>query len=344
MSKKSLFKLFLLPLSIAFLISACGHGNGMPPTMVEAYKAKAENWQTEVNAIGTLAASQEVVIKPEMSGRITSVYFRSGDYVKLGTPIIQLNDDIYKAELKMAEAALVLSTANYNRSQELFQKKVFAKADFDKAASAYQQDEANVAKAKAQLDQTIIKAPFEGRLGLRMVNLGDYVTAGQTVITNLDAIDPLRVDFKVPEIYTGKLAIGQTVVIHSDAFPKQKFEGKVYAVDSKIDPDTRSLSVRATLRNPNKALIPGSFIEVNLQLGKPELLLTIPETAIVNDEKGTFVYRIIKNTAVKTPVKIAMRRAGEVGIASGLKKDESVISVGAFKVMDGAPVMAMPGK
>lgn len=344
MSKRRLiFGLLITALILAaaykvFFKSASQEG-GMPPAIVDIQPVKMENWQTEITAIGSLASSQGVVIKPEISGRVTAIYFRSGDYVKANTLLVQINPDILKAEVIAMQAQAKLSKANYERGLTLFQKKVFAQADLDKFLATYQSDIANVANAQAKLDQTLIRAPFAGRIGLRLVDLGSFLNAGEPV-ANLNAIDPLRVDFKLPEVYLSQLAVGQTVSIISSAYPKEAFKGKVYAFDSQIDLATRSLGVRATLPNKDHKLLPGAFVDVTLQTSAPQQLITVPETAISFEADGAYVYRVVDNKAVKTPIKIGARKPDVVAVVSGLSKDDKIIAAGALKVMNGMPVMA----
>lgn len=324
-----------------FFTAGAHGGGGMPPAIVEIQPVKTENWQTEITAIGTLASSQGIVIKPEVSGRITAVYFRSGDIVKANAPLAQINPEILQAKLVAAQAQAKLSKANYERGQALFEKKVFAQADLDKFLATYQSDIANVASAQAQLNQTLIRAPFSGRIGLRLIDLGTFVNAGDP-IANLNATDPLRVDFKVPEVYLSQLAAGQTALITSSAYPKEVFKSTVYAFDSQIDLATRSLGVRATLPNKDNKLLPGAFVDVTLQTSAPQPLITLPETAVSMDVDGAYVYRVINGKAVKTVVKVGARKPGFVAITSGLNKGDKVVVVGSLKVMDGMPVI--PGR
>jgi membrane fusion protein (multidrug efflux system) len=334
MQKQSLL-LFLLLTFIPILVSA---KNSMPPPAVEITTVETSNWQSDINAIGTLSANQGVTIKPQISGQIIAVYFRSGDHVKANTPLIQIDPAIAKSTLDGAKAKLMLSKANYLRTATLFKKHVFAQADLDNALATYRSNLADVTKARAQLNETLLTAPFDGRLGLRQVDRGDYVSPGNT-ITTLDDINPLRVDFKVPEVYLGRLQVGDTVLIHSSAYPKKTFKGKIYALDSQIDPNTRSLGVRAVLPNPDEKLLPGAFVDVKIETGKPQKWVTVPETAILYDAKGQYVYRVIKKLPVKTPVIIGPRKNGMLAITSGLQSGDEVITTGAFKVVAGEPVM-----
>lgn len=341
MSKRISATIALLLFSLAFnSIGAYAKSTGgMPPAVVSTAPVKMEAWQTAITAIGTLNANQSVNITPEVDGRITGIYFRSGDYVKAGTPLVQLYPNTLQANLAAAQAKALLSSANYMRAKELFKKHVFAQADLDNALSAYKSDAANVASSQAQLDQTLIRAPFSGRLGLRMVDLGDYVHAGDAIST-LNAIDPLRVDFRIPEVYLSQITPGETILIHYSAYPNQVFQGQVYTTDSQIDANTRSLGVRAILPNKNQKLLPGAFVDVTVEAGAAQELITIPETAINLDEQGSYVFRVVAQKAVKTRVTVGQHRNGEAAILSGLNNKDIIITVGGFKVNDGDPVMA----
>lgn len=332
-------KTILLILILCFACTGCGNRGGMPPVAIEAATAKAQNWQAEILAIGTLSANQGVIIKPETSGRITAIYFHSGDQVKANGPLLQINPDIIKAQLAAAEARVTFSKANYNRIQTLFKKHVSSQSDLDTAFSSYQADAAAVSQYQAMLDQTLVRSPFEGRLGLRLVNLGDYVSMGQS-ITNIQDIDPLRVDFSIPEIYLSQIALGDEVLVYSQDFPHEVFHGKVYALDSSIDPNTRSLGVRAIVPNKDQKLLPGAFVEIKLLTGKVKQVVTIPEIALGNDAEGSYVYKIKDNMASKTKVVAGEHKNNQVVILDGLKTGDQVVAAGMFKIAtDQAPII-----
>jgi membrane fusion protein, multidrug efflux system len=311
--------------------------SSVPPVAVSASRVILQPWQATLHAVGSLSASQGIVIKPEISGRITAIYFRSGESIQAGTPLVQLNPALLKAKLAAAAAQTQLSRADYERAATLYKQKVFAQADLDKALASYRANQAQQDQAQAALDQTLIRAPFAGRLGLRLVEQGDSLDATKA-ITNLEAIDPLHVDFRIPGIDAGQVAIGAKVFIHSDAYPTQTFVATVYAIDSQIDTATRSLAVRASLNNTQQRLLPGAFVNVTLVVGEPQSLATVPETAVYNDVDGSYVYRIVNHQAIKTPVAIHFHQDGKIGL-TGVHTGEQVISIGGFKVTDKAPVI-----
>ncbi len=345
MQKRAIVALVIIGLiSIVFFCTSCSKkGGGMPPAVVEASPVKLQSWQTQVQAIGTLSASQGVVIKPEVGGRITGIYFHSGDHVQANAPLIQLDPQILKAQLAVSQAKIILSKANYNRFLQLFAKRVSSQADLDTALSTYQSDTATLAQNQALLQQTLIRAPFEGRLGLRLINLGDYINAGDP-ITNVQDLDPIRVDFSVPEVYLGQLGIGEKVLIRTKAFPNQTFEGKVYALDATVDPNTHGISMRASIPNKNQKLLPGIFVEITLLTGKPEKVITIPETALSYAEDGQYVYKIVNNLAIKTKIQTGEHKNNQVAVLSGLKEGDVIVSAGQFKIVgDQAPVTIAKG-
>lgn len=322
---------------LSYILHAKQHATSSPPIVVGATEVTLQPWQKTIQAVGSLSANQGIVIKPETSGLITAIYFRSGETVQAGDPLLRLNPAILQAKLDSAKAQDQLSAADYQRALTLYKQKVFAKADLDKSLASYHANQAQQAQAQAALNQTLIRAPFSGRLGLRLVDKGDYLDPSKA-ITNLDAIDPLRVDFRIPGTDSGKVNVGSKVFISSSAYPHQTFVGTVYAIDSHIDVDTRSLGVRASLNNPQGQLLPGSFVNIALQIGQAQTLATVPETAINNDETGSYVYRIINHKAIKTPVTINFQENGKIGLI-GLKAGEQIISIGGFKVMDKTPVI-----
>lgn len=324
-------------------LTALAKGFGaMPPPMVQAETVKMQPWQQKVQATGSLAARQGIVVKPEIAGRVTFIYFKSGQDVQQGTPLLQLNQSILKSQLALNQANLALRKDQFQRAIALYQEKAMAKADYDTAKANLDSAQAQVDQAAAQLKQTDIVAPFSGKLGLRQVSIGDFVSSGQSIV-NLQSLDPIIVNFSVPEIYLNKLASGDTVHIHSDAYQKKVFTGTVYAYDSIIDPDTRTLSVRASVPNPGEKLLPGAFVEVTLLLGKPENLITVPQTALVASINGTSVYKVVNGKAVETPVVVGTLENNLATIKSGLKAGDVVVTDGQNKIQENnSPIVVAP--
>jgi len=314
---------------------------GMPPTPVVAIAAKLQNWQQQVQATGSLNAFQGVMLKSEVAGRVTKINFSSGQTVKAGDLLLEIDPGILQAQLVAAQAKATLSSGDYQRAIELFKRGVLAKQDLDTALSTQNSDAANVDALKAQLAQNIIVAPFDGRLGLRLINLGDYISPGKPLV-NLQTLNPMRVDFSVSENYLGQIAPGDKLQIQSDAFPNQIFTGNVKAIDSAVDPATRTISLRAIIANPEGKLLPGSFVQVTLMAGKPQLLITIPQLAVVYDSAGNYVYVINHGHAAKKIISIVQQNDTQVAVTGNIKAGDQVITEGQLKIMDGAPVIPMP--
>jgi membrane fusion protein (multidrug efflux system) len=339
MRKLAVFLISLLLASPALLAKPKAlPASTIPPVFVEAAPVQLQEWQEQVQATGILAAEQAVIVKPEISGKVDKIFFRSGQTVKANTPLIQLSASDAKARLAYAEAQANLSRANYQRAKELVPSGVLSKADFDQVKATNQANQANVAQAQAAVSKALIRAPFTGRLGLRLINLGDYVTPGQDLV-ELQAQDQLRVDFSIPETYLAKAAIDQTVLLQVSGLSQQSFTGKVYALAAGIDVNTHSLAMRASIPNPKHLLMPGSFAKISLLLGQPHQVLSIPQLAVNNSEEGAYVYRIIKQQAVKTPVTVGEQYQDRIAITQGLQNGDLVVTAGQLKLQDGAPVM-----
>lgn len=342
MMTKKIDLIFTIIICLIFTVTAFGKEKKalMSATiMVTAATVQQKTFQDTFKAIGSLSAINGIVVKAEAAGRVTQIYFKSGDYVKDGTPLVQIYPDVLKAELEKAKAELELSILDYYRYLDLYKKGFYSKSDLDRIQATLKSNRALVNQLKAQLSLTQIKAAFTGKLGLRQVSIGDYLNIGSS-ITNLEALEPIRVDFSVPEIYLGSLRLGDSVSIYSETYPKTKFQGKIYAFNSVIDQNTRQLDVRATIPNKDHSLLPGAFVEVTTFLDKPYSVLMIPQTAIVYHEKGNYVYRIIDQKVVKTNVELGEKLAdNSVIVNKGLKQGEVVVTGGQLKLQDGAPVV-----
>lgn len=314
-------------------------GGGMPPPVVQVTTVKQQEWQQSISATGSLAALQGVQVKPEIAGQVTQIYFKSGQNVKKDQPLINLDHSTMEAQLQAQKANLMLRQQQFKRAQALIKLHAIAQADFDSAKANLDAAIASTNAAKSNLDSATITAPFSGRLGLRLVSIGDYINVGQPIVS-LQSLDPIIVNFSVPEIYLDKIAIGNTVKVRSDAFPGKTFVGKIYAFDSIIDPTTRTLAVRASLPNPDQKLLPGAFVLVNTFVGTDQPLVVIPQTALVATLDGMYVYKVVNGKAVKTKVTIASRNATDAFISQGLRAGDKIVSVGTMKILqDNSPIM-----
>lgn len=291
-------------------------------------------------AIGTLRANELVVVRPESEGRVAHINFAEGQRVGRGQTLVQLDASVERAVLAQAEAALSLAKANFERADELVRKGAGTLRALDEARAKLRNDEAAVQLAHARHDKMTITAPFDGVVGLRRVSVGDYLSPGADIV-NLAMIDPLKVDFRVPEILLPAVAAGQPVSIAVDAFPKRAFTGEVYAIDPVVDAEGRSIVMRARMANPQHELRPGLFARVTLTLAAREGAIFVPEQAVFPVGDRQFVYRLVEGKAKLTAVKLGERRQGEVEVLDGLAAGDRAITAGLLKVRDGTAVQIL---
>ncbi len=310
---------------------------------VEAAAVKVGPSQRQVLAIGTLRSNESVIVRPEIAGRITEIPFDEGRKVKKGRVLVQFDNAIQKAELVQAEASLALSRANFERAQELMKRGAGTQRAFDEARSKLRSDEAAVQLSRARLDKLAIVAPFDGVIGLRKVSVGDYVNVGAD-IANLEMIDPLKVDFRVAEIFLAAIRPGQKIAVALDAMPGRSFEGEVFAIDPLIEATGRSIVIRARIANPEDVLRPGLFARVTLTIEARPNALWVPEESLVPIGDQQFVFKIAEGKVAFTRVQIGERRRGVVEIVAGLNEGDSVVTAGLLKIRDGMPVMVVPSE
>lgn len=307
------------------------------PIVIEATEARRGSLERTVEAVGNLTAGESVILSPEIAGRITEIRFEEGQPVKAGDVLVQLDDQISRAELAQAEASLGLSQANYARAKKLYAQGTVSGRSYDELRSQLNTDRAGVDLARARLDKTLIKAPFDGVVGLRSISVGDYVNPGQEM-ASLQSINPLKVDFRLPELYLNVLKTGQPIEIMVDAFPDRKFEGEVYAIDPLVDAKARTVVLRARLPNPENLLRPGLFARVSLLLGRSDGAILIPEQALVPQGASQYVYKVDGDKAVQTPVKTGTRQRGQVEIVEGLSEGDQVVTAGQMKIRPGVTI------
>lgn len=306
-----------------------------PP--VETAAVEVGRVTDEVEALGTLAANESVVIAPEIAGRVTRLGFKEGEPVKDGQLLVALDATILENEVKQAQANLDLARDTYERARALAQRGTGTQVALEQATAQLAANEASVALARARLEKATIMAPFAGVVGLRSVGVGDYVAVGNNLITLTD-IDPIKVDFRVPETFLGQVRDGQTVEIRLDAIPNRTFTGRIYAIDPVVDVNGRAIRLRAQVPNPDNALKPGLFARVTIVTDSREDALMVPEAAVIPEGTGKAVYVIENGNARLTKVKIGKRLAGKVEITDGLKRDDRVVVAGQMRLRDGAPV------
>jgi membrane fusion protein, multidrug efflux system len=338
---------FLLLLLLVFL-SACskdksaqgpGPGaGGMPPTMVDVYQVQSRESSNSLKAVGNLRAIESVVIRPEVAGKLVRINATEGQAVAAGTVLFAFDDAITRADYNEALANLRASERNRPRIIELATKQLISRADADSALNVYEVNVAKVTSAKARLDKSIIRAPFDGVIGLRQVSVGEFANAGQALV-ELVRLNPLQVEFQVSELHISRLLTGQTVSVTTDAFPGETFVGTITAISPSVQVSGRSAVVRARLDNNEKKLVPGQFAQVQVELSKAEPVLMIPEQAVwpSGDQKMAFVVKDGKAELV--PITLGAREPGWVTVVTGLKAGQQVITAGQSKLFPGASVV-----
>jgi membrane fusion protein, multidrug efflux system len=327
---------WLLTAGFAFFISVA-YAQDKPAVPVEAAKVMAAPLSEQVTAVGTIFSNEAVTVSSEIPGRLEEIHFQEGQPIEKGSPLFTLEDSVYRAQLADAEAKLKLAEQTHKRRTTLLSSQYATAQSADESASAVAVSTAAVELARVQLEKAHIVAPFSGIVGLRRVSVGEYITAGQPLV-NLEAIDPVKADFRVPEKFLPAIRVGQTIRIKVDAFPDDSFEGKVYAIDPRLDVGGRSLLVRAVVPNGDQRLRPGLFARVTVLLQLKEDALSVPEQAIVPQGDSQFVFKIVDGKAHLTKVVTGTRRDGRVEIVEGLTAGDQVVTAGQLKIRDGSAV------
>jgi membrane fusion protein (multidrug efflux system) len=304
---------------------------------VEAAEVEVGQVVDAMTVTGTLRSDESANISTEIEGRVQGVHFTEGQSVKQGALLFTLDDTVYRAELATAEANLQLSERNSERAVELLQRNAGTVRARDEAQAQLAIDHAEVDLARARLDKTRITAPFAGVVGLREVSVGGYVEPGQDLV-NLEDIDPIKVDFPVPERALSAVEVGQTIEVTVDAWPGRTFEGDVYAIDPQIDAQGRSIAIRATIDNHERLLRPGLFATVRLITARREQALLVSEQAIFAQQGRPHVYKVVDGIARLTEVQLGGRRVGQAEIIAGLAAGDVVVTAGQVKLRDGAAV------
>ena len=317
-----------------------------PPTAVTTIVAKKENWSSSLKSIGSVIAVQGVTVSADLPGIVGRISFDSGREVREGQVLVQLDTRQEQAQLAAVEAQRNLARINYDRMKALVEAGAIARAEYDRAMAEKSETEARVGEIRATIERKTIRAPFSGVLGIRQVNLGQYLSGG-TAIVPLQSLNPIYVDFGVPQQAATQVRVGQTVRITATELKGAEFTGRVTAIDSVVDEATRNVRVQATLSNPKAKLRPGMFVEAELSFGASQDVITLPTSAVsyapygdsvyvvadLKDDKG-HAYRGVRQQFVK----IDRSRGDQVAILSGIKPGEEVVTSGTFKLRNGAAV------
>jgi membrane fusion protein (multidrug efflux system) len=311
-------------------------GFSQMPVAVVAAPVVAERIAFELEALGTAGANESVEVTAKVANQVTAVRFEEGEQVSRGAVLVELDGEQARADLVVAEAALAESRSQYQRSRELYTTKVLSDAQIEQIEATFKANEARVASARSRLGDTVIRAPFAGHVGLRRVSVGSLISPG-TVITTLDDTSTIKLDFTIPETFLSAVEPGLEISARSVAYPDSSFGGRVSSIDSRVDPATRSVTVRALLPNSAGLLKPGMFLTVRLSRGAVDALL-VPEEALVPEQGNVFVFVVKDGVAEKRLLRIGQRRVGDVQVLEGLAAGELVVTEGTQKLRDGAAV------
>jgi membrane fusion protein (multidrug efflux system) len=315
-------------------------GGPAPAMPVKAVAAKISAAVDEAGAVGTLRADEAVTIRPEIAGRVAEIRFNEGQAVARGSLLVKLDQAELAAVLASSAAQAQLDKQRLERSEDLFKRSFISQQALDESRSNYARSLAKQHEDAARLAKTEMRASFPGVAGLRQVSEGQYVAAG-TDIARLEKIDALKLDFRIPESYIGKLKAGQPVRVLVDAYPEKAFAGSVYAIEPGVDDQTRTIQLRARVANAELKLRPGMFARVQVQLGVREQAVWIPEAAIVPRGQDSYVYRVVDSKAELVKVQTGSRKPGEVEIVKGLAGGDLVVTEGTQKIGPGSAVNLM---
>jgi membrane fusion protein (multidrug efflux system) len=312
-----------------------------PPATIASAEVQVESWQPFLYSVGSVVATQGVFVTTEVPGQVEKILFESGHQVAAGDVILQLDDSVDEADLEGLIAQLNLARLQFERARKLLKDRSVSQSEYDQSRAQLDSAEATVASKRALIAKKKIRAPFGGQLGIREVDVGEYLSPGARIVP-LQALDPVYVDYTLPERHFDQLAVGQGVRVEVQAYPGRVFEGVISAINPGIDPGTRSVRLRATLENPEQLLRPGMFAEVRTVLPARDDILTLPRTAVTYNPYGESVFVIVEQDGQQVVqnrrIKTGEVRAGRVEIIDGLQGGELVVSAGQVKLRNGQPV------
>lgn len=323
---------------------AGGGGGGRPPATVATAKAVPRTWQPSIHATGTLDAVNGVAVAPEIAGVVDDVAFKAGQRVKEGDVLVRMRDAELRAQLRALKAERDEARSAFERDRRLYRQGNQSEAQLDQSRARFQRLKAQIDEQAARISKKTVRAPFAGQLGLREVDLGEYVSPGQMLV-RLQSLAPLHAEFTVPEQRLPRLETGQEVEVRVDAYPDEVFTGEITAISPAVDVETRNVAVQATLANDGEKLRPGMFARVDVLLPAKRNVITLPQTAIVHQPYGDSVYVVQEPEQEGAPPTVSQRfietgaeRGTQIAVTEGLDGGETVVSAGQIKLRDGAPV------
>ncbi|TVQ73262.1 MAG: efflux RND transporter periplasmic adaptor subunit [Oceanospirillales bacterium] len=324
--------------SVGLVFTANSHaqqGQGLP---AEVFQVESSSLNHVITTVGTLRANEAVILRPEISGRVSAILFREGEIIEKGQPLIEIDNTSFVAELAQAQAQANLSRIEYQRAADLLERRVGSQTDRDTRLAQLRVTEAQVQLAQAQLAKTTLLAPFAGEVGLRYVSPGDFISAGQDLVEVVDTHE-MKIDFTLPERNISQIQVGQVIEVLVDALPGQTFQGEIYAISPSSRSGSHNLSIRARIPNEDGQLRPGLFARITIITGQDPEALMVPEAAIIPQNNEFFIMRLnAENQVGLVPVTLGSRRVGEVQILSGLEVGDVIVTAGHIKLRPGMPV------
>jgi membrane fusion protein (multidrug efflux system) len=346
--------LVFMPLAVILLVLILGFPFGLlltgsqqqpPAPTVSTLVVRAAAWQPTVEVVGSLSASRGADLAFEVPGVVEQVFFESGGQVRAGQELVRLRSQDDAARLRTLQASAELARTNFARGERLWEIQGISKAELDTFAATLRSAQAQVAEQQAIVGKKVLRAPFAGRLGIRQVNVGQYVTPGAVVAT-LQVLDPIKFDFSVPQQLLGQLRVGQALAVRIDSFPNAEFAGVIETIDPKVDPATRNIAVRASLTNTDGQLLPGMYATAEIETGATQNHLTVPQTAVTFNPYGNTVFKVEEQTANGEKSLVARQvfvttgetRGDQVAILSGINQGDTIVSAGQFKLQNGQAI------
>lgn len=355
MFKKILFAVSLFALIgsiVAFVVltklaqfgSGDASAGGPPPETISTFVVERQVWERGIDAVGTVEPIQGVLLENEVAGVVDSINFANGAPVKAGDVLVQFNIQVEQAQLRAARADLGLAEVEFERNQRLRESGNIPQSQLDRAVADLERAKAEVENIEAIIERKTIRAPFDGRAGIRRINLGQFLSTGAPIVS-VQAFDRVYINFNLPQSSLGKITEGLTIDVSSDGFPGETFTGKVTAINPLVDPVTRSVEIQGTIENTADKLRSGLFVRVRIRMPEDDNVLVVPSTAILYAPYGNSVYKVVDaedadggQVVNQSFVRIGRRLGDFVAIESGLVEGDVIVSAGAFKLRNNAPV------
>jgi membrane fusion protein (multidrug efflux system) len=313
----------------------------IPPETVNVEEVRQYEWQPQLSSVGTVVAKQGIIVKNELEGVVREIFFEAGSQVEAGDLLVQLDVDIEQSQLRFAEATAEGAARIFRRATELFETNSISEADYSSTDTALKEANAQVDNIKAVINKKTISAPFSGQLGIRRISIGQFLDKGSQVVS-LQTLNPIFIEFYLPQQYLGALSRGLEVTVSVDAYPDKKFHGEITAIEPEIDMSTRNVRIQATLENKDGSLKPGMFVTVNIALSKSVMKLFIPASAVQYSAFGDYVYVVDEDSegtsqmpgqsVKRSGVKLGVAKGDFIEVVEGLSEGERVISTGVFKI------------